>query len=57
MLEKTISELLNDGKRLEIVLYTDSKSIFDAVNTTNLLVDRRLRVDTDSLREIIEGNK
>ena len=54
MLEKMISELLTDGKRLEIILYTDSKSVLEADNTTNLLVDRRLRVDTASLREMNE---
>ena len=54
MIEKVISEFLNDGKRLEIVLYTDSKSMFDAVNTANLVVDRKLRVDIASFCEMNE---
>ena len=45
MLARIISELFNFKKRMDIVLYIDSKSFIDAINTTNLLINKRLRVD------------
>ena len=57
MLERIISELFNFKKRMDIVLFIDSKSLFDAINTTNLLIDKRLRVDVSALREMNENNE
>ena len=31
-------------------LFTDNKSLFDAINTTNVILDKRLRVDIAALR-------
>ena len=46
------------GKRkLEVDLYTDNKSLYDAINTTNVMLDRRLRVDIASLREMSENGE
>ena len=47
-------EFLPEKKKEEIVvdLFTDNKSLFDLVNTSNLTRDKRLRVDVAALREI-----
>ena len=49
-------ELLNQ-ERLQIDLYTDNRSLFDAVNTTNAMLDKRMRVDIAALREMSEKNE
>ena len=38
-------------------MYTDSKSSFDATHTTNLIIDKRLRVNIASLGEMYENNE
>ena len=45
-----LSDIL--GQEISVTLYTDNKSLTDAINTTNLVQDRRLRVDLASLREM-----
>ena len=45
------------GRDLDINLYTDNKSLFDAINTTNVMLDKRMRVDIASLREMSENNE
>ena len=37
-----------------VIMITDSKSLFDASNTTSLISDRRLRVEMSSIREMKE---
>ena len=55
MLKRFISELL--GIDPDVELFTDNKSMIDAINTTNLMVDKRLRVDIAALREMNENNE
>ena len=55
MLRRFISELL--GVDPEFELFTDKKNMIDAINTTNLMVDKRLRVDIAALREMNENNE
>ena len=38
----------------KIKLYTD-KSLFDAAKTTNLLEDKRLQLEMNALREMVEN--
>ena len=40
------------GSDTTIHAYTDNKSLYDAVNTTNLISDKRLRVEISSIREM-----
>ena len=40
----------------EINLFTD-KSLFDAIRTTNVILDKRSRVDIAALREMYEKNE
>ena len=47
-------EILNLNLPMSIDLVTDCKSLLDAVNTTNLVSDRRLRVDIAALRQMVE---
>ena len=42
-------------QKLEVDLYTDNKSLYDAINTINVMLDKRLRVDIASLREMSEN--
>ena len=42
------------GKQIPIELYTDNKSLYDSVSTTNYVLDKRLRVEMSSLRECYE---
>ena len=41
----------------KVILFTDSKSLFDAVNTSNLMLDKRLRVDIAALRELSDNRE
>ena len=41
-------------KGIEMDLFTDKKSLFDAINMTNAILDKRLRVDIAALREMHE---
>ena len=56
MISKLGGELF-DRDALQIELYTDNKSLFDAINTTNMMLDRRMRVDIAALREMSENNE
>ena len=40
-----------------ITLFTDNKSMFDSIRTTNYVLDKRLRVEIASLREMYERNE
>ena len=53
---KVLLEFLPEKKKREIMvsLFTDNKSLFDLVSTSNLTRDKRLRVDVAALREICE---
>ena len=37
-------------------LFTDNKSLYDDVHTTNVINEKRLRVDISALRKMIERN-
>lgn len=52
MLKNVLSEILHESRDIKVTLFTDSKSMFDAVHTTNLMDDKRLRVDIAALREM-----
>ena len=39
-------------REISVYLYTDNKSLYDALNTSNLMLDKRLRVDISALREM-----
>ena len=56
MLTNYLSEVLPNSE-LKIELYTDSKSLYDCVRTTNLLTDKRLRVDVAAIREMVESGE
>ena len=49
-----ISDLLNIDPEVEFL--TDKKSMIDGMNIFNLMVDKRLRVDIATMREINENN-
>ena len=50
-----ISELLfNGSKQILIEVYTDSKSLFDALNSKKNVTEKRLRIDIALLREIMD---
>ena len=38
-------------------LFTDNKSLFDVINTANVILDKCLRVDIADLREMYEKNE
>ena len=53
-----ISDILFDGERkLAVDCYTDSRSLTDAVKTSNTLEEKRLLIDLASLREAINRNE
>ena len=55
LLRKFIAELLSYDP--QVTLFTDNKSLFDATSTTNLVSDKRLRVDLAALREMSDRNE
>ena len=56
MLQQFLQEIL-PGVSLDVELYVDCKSLYDAINTTNLLSDKRLRIDIALLREMVERSE
>ena len=59
LLSSIIGEILGNKKEkgIEMNLFTDNKSLFDAINTTNVILDKCLRVDVAALREMHEQNE
>ena len=49
-----LKEVMDETESREIKVYTDNKSLYDALHTTNLVNDKRLRVDIAALREMRE---
>ena len=54
LISKIFSEILSETEPREIELHTDNKSLYDTVRTSNLPVDKRLRIDIAALRESVE---
>ena len=46
-----------DRKRIPIIALTDSNSLVEAVKTTNLSTEKRLRIEIASLREAVENKE
>ena len=53
LVSKLLSEFLGEKENREIDLFTDNKSLYDSVNTSNLVSDKRLRVDISAVREMV----
>ena len=52
-----VKEMMEDvlhSDRVEIDLYTDSKSLYDTVRTSNVLADKRLMIDIAAIREMVD---
>ena len=45
------------GEGIEMNWFKDNKSHFDAINMTNVILDKHSRVDIAALREMHEKNK
>ena len=59
LMSSIIREILcnKKDKGIELNLFTDdNKSLFDAISTTNVILDKRLRVDIAALREMHKKN-
>ena len=52
--KQLVSEFHLNSMNSPVNMITDSKSLFDASNTTSLISDRRLRVEMSSIREMKE---
>ena len=57
LLAKFIEEVLPHTYRLKITCLTDSKGLYDAVNTTNTINDKRLRIEMAIVREMVENSE
>ena len=57
LLAKFIEEVLPHTYRLKITCFTDSKGLYDAVNTTNTINDKRLRIEMAIVREMVENSE
>ena len=55
LMKKFIGKILEES--LRVTLRTDNKSLFDAIGTTNLSQDKRLRVDLAALREMNDNDE
>ena len=54
-ISEIVSELLFNGtKSLPIEIYTDIKSLFDAIKSKKNVLEKRLRIDIAMLREMFE---
>ena len=43
--------------KLHITCFTDSKDLYDAVNITNIISDKRLKIEMVVLREMVDNNR
>ena len=50
----TSISMLNEDSCPDVITVTDNKSLFDAVHSTKLTLDRRLRLDISTVREMCE---
>ena len=59
LISNIISEIIfaEKGAKIEMQLFTDNKSLYDDVHTTNVINEKRLRVDISALREMIERDE
>ena len=59
LLSSNTGEILcnKKDKGIEMNLFTDNKCLFDAINTTYVVLDKRLRVDIAALREMHDKNE
>lgn len=59
LLSKIYGEVLHNKRSgsIPIVALTDSRSLFNASGTTNLIQEKRLRVDIASIRQMIENQE
>ena len=55
LLSNIITEII--GCNIDDDVYTDNRSLFDAARTTNFLLDKRLRVEITSLREMFDNDE
>ena len=53
LLTSILKELRNSQSSIDIECFTDNQSLFDTVHSTNSIIDKRLRVDMDILREMV----
>ena len=56
LLARFIEEII-PNIQLTIRCFTDSKGLYDAVNTTNSISDKRLRIEMAVVREMVEKNE
>ena len=54
LVSKILHELLaqKEDREIKMEMYTDNRSLYDAINTLNLTSDKHLRVDIAALREM-----
>ena len=59
LVSNIISEIIfgEKGAKIEMQLFPDNKSQYDAVHTTNVINEKRLKVDISALREMIERDE
>ena len=46
--------MFNGSKQISIEVYTDSKSLFDALNSKENVTEKRLRIDIALVREMMD---
>lgn len=54
LVAELISELFQTSQKIEVNCYTDSKSLKDHLESSNIIADLRLRVDMARLQEMVE---
>ena len=52
-----LKEFVPDSENLVIECMTDSRSLFDAAGTTTAVSDKRLRVEINAIREMVQNNE
>ena len=57
LLAKFIEEILPQADKLHITCFTDSKGLCDAVNTTNIISDKRLKIKMAVVREMVDNKE
>ena len=57
LVSNILAEFLGEEKTREIDMFTDNKSLYDSMHTSNLVTDKRLRVDIFALREMQENGE
>ena len=56
LMSKMIQETFHNKPDIQSVVITDNQSLYNTVNTTHLVDDKRVRVELSAIRQLVANN-